>query len=392
MSKVSVTVIGKSLKTPFSEINDPRINRKKEHKLIDILVIAVSATLSGADGFVAIEDWGKSNTDWLTSFLDLQSGIPSHDTFGRVFSLINPSEFQKAFRDWVKLIKKDIPEKEIIAIDGKYLRGSLEKAGKRSSAVIMVNAWATESGLSIAQLTSRLKKNEAEKQVMEKIIDCINVKGNIITIDAGGATTKIFNKIVDANGDAVIGLKNNQKMLFKVAKNIFDYDKNKDLITEASTENKGHGRQEKRVYQLIPFNKCITDGLPTLLKNIKKKWVNLKGIGRVTSERIINLTGEITTNTRYFIVSFGDSVDEFARAVRKHWHVENKLHYVLDVTFREDSMRARTGYAAENMAALRQMTLNLLKVVDSKKSIKRKRMICAWDIKYLMRILFSIDF
>lgn len=393
MSKEQLLTIGFSLTTPFSKIKDPRINRKKEHNLLDILLITVMGTLCGADNFVAIVDWAKVNEQWLSTFLELKNGIASHDTFCRVFALLTPEEYQNAFKEWVDGIKNEVSQKEIIAIDGKYLRGSRSIRGKSTSAIIMINAWATEAGLSLAQITSRLKKGEGEKRGMEKIIDSLDVSNKLLTFDAGGATTTIFNKVVKAEGDVLIGLKNNQRNLLKLTTFLYDEPKNQELIKSSSTEEKSHGRIEKRRYEVIPFKESYAPAsFSKLKKKQHEKWEYLKSLVRVTRERTDVSSGVATTNIDYYITSLDcDDLQYIVRGVRNHWHVENKLHYQLDVTFREDHSQVKIGHAPENMAVLRQMALNLLKGVDPKISMNRKRMLCAWDKRYLLKILFGLD-
>jgi predicted transposase YbfD/YdcC len=390
MSKQSVLTVGKSLAGHLEKITDPRVNRTKDHKLINILVISVMAALCGADNWVEIADWGMENQDWLDELLGLDNGIPSHDTFGRVFAVINPEEFQNAFREWAQIISSKFKGRKIIAIDGKFLRGALKEAGNSRSAIIMVNAWASDSGLSMAQLTCKLKKGEGEKIVMEKMIDCLDVRGDIVTLDAGGATTTIFDKIVSKGGDVIIGLKDNQKSLHRLAKDLFDCEKNKLLIEQYVTEEKGHGRIEKRTVELLSIDQCETSGMDQVLQKQKEKWKNLKGIGRVTCEKLNISTNKESVETRYFICSFGTDAKEFGNAVRTHWGIENNLHWQLDVSFREDHVQARVGHAAENFAVVRQMCLNMLKNNKTEnRSIRRKRLLCGWRKEYLLEIIFG---
>ena len=227
----------------FSEVEDPRLDRTKKHNVIDIISITVMATISGMQNWIEIVDWAETNEEWLKTILELPGGIPSHDTFGRVFSLINPESFQEAFKAWVDSIKINFPEREIIAIDGKFLNGSIIDSNSRSLLTI-VSAWACKSGLSLGQLSFRLKKEEGEKRTMEKLIDQIDVRGNIITIDAGGATTTIIGKISSKGGDSVVGLKDNQRRAKRLAANLFAHEKAQELKKIVTTENRGYGRDD----------------------------------------------------------------------------------------------------------------------------------------------------
>ena len=376
-----------SLIDHFSDVEDPRIDRTKKHNVIDIISITIMATISGMQNWIEIVDWSETNQEWLKTFLELPGGIPSHDTFGRVFSLINPEAFQEAFKSWVESIKLNFPSREIIAIDGKFLNGSFVNNNSRSS-LIMVSAWACKSGLSLGQLSSRLKKDEGEKRTMEKLIDQIDVRGNIITIDAGGATTTIIGKIAEKGGDCVVGLKENQGRAKALAKNLFDHEKTQSSKKIIIQENRGHGREEKRIYELLELNSLKIIGLRGAVKKFQKKWPSIISFGKVISER---KTGkEIQIHERYFLTSLNDE-NEFAESVRSHWKIENNLHWQLDVTFREDFCRSRIGYASDNLAIIRRLALNLLKKdLSEKKSIRRKQLLCNWNKDYLLHVTMGI--
>jgi predicted transposase YbfD/YdcC len=371
----------------FSEVEDPRMDRTKKHNVIDIISITVMGTISGMQNWIEIVDWAETNEEWLKTFLELPGGVPSHDTFGRVFSLINPESFQEAFKSWVESMKINFPEREIIAIDGKFLNGSILNSNSRSSLTI-VSAWACKSGLSLGQLSSRLKKEEGEKRTMEKLIDQIDVRGNIITIDANGATTTIIEKISSKGGDCVVGLKDNQRRAKRLAANLFAHEKSQTFRKIVVTEDHGHGRDEKRTYELLELDSLNIIGLQGAVKKFNSKWPNIASFGRVISERKIGK--EITKYERFFLTSLKDE-NEFAESVRSHWKIENSLHWQLDVTFREDYCRARMGHAAENLAIIRRLALNLLKQDTSeKKSIRRKQLLCNWNKNYLLQITMGI--
>lgn len=371
----------------FSDVEDPRLDRTKKHNVIDIISITVMATISGMQSWIEIVDWAETNEEWLKSFLELPGGIPSHDTFGRVFSLINPVAFQEAFRAWVESIKANFPSREIIAIDGKFLNGSILESNSRSSLTI-VSAWACKSGLSLGQLSSRLKKDEGEKRTMENLIDQIDVRGNIITIDANGATTNIIGKISEKDGDYVVGLKGNQGRAKALAENLFAHEKSQKHKKIIIQEDRGHGREEKRTYELLDLRALKIIGLDQAVKKFQKKWPSVTSFGRVVAER--KKGKETSIHERFFLSSLSDE-NEFAESVRSHWKVENNLHWQLDVTFREDYCRARLGYAAENLAIIRRLALSLLKKeITQKKSIRRKQLLCNWNKNYLLQVMMGI--
>ncbi len=377
-----------SLIDHFSDVDDPRLDRTKKHNVIDIISITIMATVSGMNNWIEIVDWANVNEEWLKTILELPSGIPSHDTFGRVFSLINPEEFQAAFKEWVEAIKINFPEREIIAIDGKYLKGStFDKINSRSQ-LSMVSAWACKSGLSLGQLSSRARKDEAEKKSMEKLLDHIDVRGNIITIDANGASPAIIEKIAMKKGDCVVGLKENQRMSKRLAKDLFEQEKvqkDKKTITQ---NNKGHGREEKRTYEFLVLKDFKIAGMSKSYSKFKEKWPSILSLGKVTSE--VKKGKETSVYERFYLTSLCDE-NEFAESVRAHWGIENSLHWQMDVTFREDHCRVRIGHAAENLAIIRRLSLNLLKKeVLSKKSIRRKQLLCNWSKDYLLQIIKGI--
>ncbi len=376
----------KTLMEHFSIVEDPRLDRMKQHKLIDILVMSVCAILSGFDDFSEIADYAREKKEWFKTFLELPNGIPSHDTFGRVFSLIDPDSFAQAFMEWLNSIK-DIPDlREVISIDGKFLRGALRQAGRSKSAVAIVSAWAHEAGLCLGQKKFEMKKEEGEKYAMESILDKLYIKGCIVTLDAGGATPQIAQKIVKNGGDYLIGLKGNQGTIFEYAQLAF-----KNNIAPSSsfkTEEKSHGRKEIREYAQININDIDFQSMPENFFNILiDKWQDLGSFIQVKASREVR--GEKSEETRWYFSSLKDNVAEAARAIRAHWGIENNLHHVLDVTFKEDHMRMRLQHAAENMAFLRRMAINMLKKKDPTMSFKRKRHRCNWSNEYLEDTLFA---
>lgn len=375
----------------FEKIEDPRLNRTRKHNVIDIIAITVMATVSGMKNWIDIVDWGKANEEWLRKLLELPNGIPSHDTFGRVFSLIKPEPFQSAFKEWVESIDLNFHARETIAIDGKILKGSVRKKSDnidKKSTLLIVSAWACKSGLSLGQLSSRMGKDEGEKKTMEKLLDQIDVNGNIITIDAAGATPNIVKKIAKKGGDCVIGLKDNQPTARALAENLFKNENSKEKIKKFNQAGKGHGRIENRKYELLVLSSLNIAELNPAIAKFNKKLPSILSFGRVTSEI---KKGTVTTiYERFFLTSLTNEM-EFAESAREHWNVENTLHWQLDVTFREDDCRVRMGYAADNLGLIRRLALSLLKKETiSKKSIRRKQNACNWDKDYLLQILQGI--
>lgn len=370
----------------FSIIEDPRIDRMRRHNLIDILVITVCGVLSGFDDITGIVDYAEEKLDWFQTFLELPNGIPSHDTFCRVLSLINPESFQEAFLHWLSSLKSELRGREIVSIDGKFLRASLKRPGRSKSAVAIVSAWAHESGLCLGQSKYENKKSQGEKQAMEKLVDKLYLKGCIVTLDAGGASPDITQKIIKAEGDYLVGLKGNQKSILNFAEKIFCSQKTSQ--SSFKTEEKSHGRIEIREYKQISLNNLDPGKLPKNFFSILiNKWPNLGSFIRVHSIRKA-LNGD-SEEIRYYMTSLQTEVAQVARAIRAHWGVENQLHYVLDVTFKEDQSRVRLKHAAENMAMVRRMAINMLKQKDPKLSFKRKRHRCNWSNDYLEQTLWA---
>jgi predicted transposase YbfD/YdcC len=290
---------------------------------------------------------------------------------------------------WVESIKLNFPTREIIAIDGKTLRGStFNKKDLTSTSVSIVSAWACKSGLTLAQISTHLKKNEGEKKTMEKIIDQIDVRGNIITIDANGATPIIMSKIAEKGGDCVVGLKDNQPKAYQLATDLFSNEELQVNVKEVMKEDSGHGREEKRSYELLDLKDVTVDKFKNEIEKFKIKWPSITSLGRVVSE--VFKGKEYSLNERYFLTSLSD-VKEFAESSRAHWGVENSLHWQMDVTFREDYCRVRIGHAAANLGLIRRLALNLLKKeIKSKKSIRRKQLLCNFDKNYLLEIITGI--
>lgn len=364
----------------FSELPDPRVDRTKKHDLFDIIVIALCASICAADDWVEVEEFGKAKEPWFRAFLALPNGIPSHDTFGRVFARLDSEEFQRRFMAWVQTVA-EITKGQVIAIDGKTVRRSHDRVlGKQG--IHMVNVWASETGLALGQLKVAEKSNEIT--AIPELLRLLDVSGCIVTIDAMGCQKEIAREIVAGEADYVLAVKENQGKLYGEVRDLFTGAKAFDYeaVPHESyvTTTKGHGRVERR--------ECRVIADPKTLEYVKERgvWANLRSVAEITSTRRV---GEaVTEETRYYISSLPGDAEKVGAAVRSHWSIENSLHWVLDISFREDESRVRKGYGAENLAVLRQMSLNLLKQeTTAKVGIKAKRLKAGWNNDYLLKIL-----
>ena len=369
-----------SLIDHFSSIEDPRDPIKRRHKLTDMIAIAVAGVLCGADEWTSIEAFGVAKEDWFRGFLELKHGIPSHDTFGRVFSLLNPRAFEACFHDWAESMVTTL-EKEIIAIDGKSLRGSRSQGG---SPLHVVSAWATTNRLVLGQVSTDAKSNEIT--AIPKLLDTLLLKGCIVTIDAMGCQTKIAEQIIEGGGDYVLALKGNQGTLANEVEEAFisaDAGDYQGVVSDFhETIDQDHGRIEIRRYWTLGDLEGLDGFTRTAL------WKGLNMIGMVHSERTVG--GKTSSEYRFYIGSIGNDAQLFAKAVRGHWGIENDLHWSLDVSFREDECRIRERNAAENFAVLRHIALNRLKhEKELKLGIKTKRLNAGWNDRYLNKLLFG---
>jgi predicted transposase YbfD/YdcC len=365
----------------FADVPDPRIARHRWHKLSDILVIAVCAVLCGAESYPAIEDFGHERAEWLKQFLELPEGIPSHDTFNRVLRLLDPVQFQACFLRWMHAVA-EVTAGEIVAIDGKALRRSFAKGtGKR--AIPMVSAWASENGAVLGQRKVDTKSNEIT--AIPELLDLLALNGCIVTIDAMGCQRTIAQKIVDQGADYVLALKGNQPTLEQAVERFFVTGPEAEAHR---TQSDYHEQTEQRHGRVETRCAWISADLEAELSAIA--WPGLQSIGMVEATR--TLGGKTSVEQRFYLSSLPPEAEQFAQAVRKHWGIENQLHWSLDVTFREDLSRLRAGHGAENFAVLRHIALNLLRQEPSAKSLPRKRLACALNPDYLLKVLLGKQF
>jgi len=380
-----------SLMEAFKIVIDPRINRTKKHKLLDIIVVAVCGTIASCDTWVEIEDFGNERLDWLRSFLELPNGIPSHDTFGRVFAVLDPLEFQKAFYNWTRSVF-NISEGEIIAIDGKFFNATDNfdaNREKRSKTLLgTVNAWATNAGVALAQKKIDCQKKN-EQIIMRDLIDFLYLENCIVTMDAAGSHAQTVNKIIDKGGDYCVPLKNNQRKILEQAKLVFG---RAPEVSTYSTKESGHGRVEEREATSINFDDSFYAWWEHRIKKIHamEKWKGLKSVTRIVSKRITKTGSSI--EIKYYVSSLNADAKKILNIVRSHWRIENSLHWTMDLVFNEDRSTIRNGYSSENMSLLRKFALNILKHDKSEnKSINRKRLKASLNQQYIVKLLSEIN-
>jgi len=362
----------------FNNLTDPR-RRKVTYPLINIVTIAICAVICGADDFVAIAKFGKAKKKWLSRFLDLSEGIPSHDRFNAILAAIKPEEFEACLLSWVTALH-EITEGEVVAIDGKTLRRSFDAASSKS-AIHMVSAWATASHISLGQVVVDEKSNEIT--AIPKLLKMLEIKGSLVTIDAMGCQTAIAQEIIDAEADYVLAVKENQKTLHDKISWFFLSKQAEDFrgvrVSRHQTHEKGHGREETRQYFVCAVPRDWSQ---------RKRWPGLKAVGWTISTTVRD--GRTCREMRYYILSRKLTAKQFAAAVRGHWSIENSLHWQLDVTFQEDQSRVRKGHADANFSILRRTALSLLKNNKTLQvGVKNKRLNAAWDDDYLQQVLLG---
>jgi predicted transposase YbfD/YdcC len=375
MKSNGLTLLIASLK----DIPDPRVVGRTAHALLDILVLAVCAILAGADDWEAIELWGEAKLDFLRGYLELENGIPSHDTIGRVFGALNSKAFQTCFINWAGQVCGNL-EGQVIAIDGKSSRGSHHhRLGKK--AIHLVSAFASAQGLTLGQCKTAEKSNEIT--AIPELLAMLDLKGGIVTIDSMGCQTAIAHAIVEQKADYVLALKGNQGNLHDQVREFFDTAGAHDYrgldvkaMQVCETCEKGHGRIETR---------RVSSLSTTHLEQVGA-WSGLRSMTMVESTR--QMGDQCTTEKRYYISSLAPDAAKIGQAIRAHWAIENTLHWSLDVSFKEDHCRVRIKNAAENFNILRKITMNLLKLDRStKRSIPKKRYLAALDHQFLAKIL-----
>ena len=373
--------VNASIVEHFRTLEDPRIERTKKHLLLDILVIALCTLLTGGEGFQDMALFGKSKQAWLQTFLALPRGIPSHDTFGRVFARLNPQRFQQCFLSWTQAVAQ-LTQGALVSLDGKTVRASFDRA-TASSPLHMLSAWCSDQGgLVIGQIKTEAKSNEIT--AIPDLLQLLALQGCIVTIDAMGCQTAIAEHIRDPGGDYLLALKSNHKKAYTAVKQHL-HEHIEHQLAWRTAENffdafdDSHGRTvRRRVW-------TITDlaALPELAK-----WPGLQSVIAVETIRMAHQHAPVTSDYRFYISSLARSATAFVAMIRQHWDIENKLHWSLDVTFNEDRCRIRKDHAAENMVAVRHIALNLLRQEHShRRSLRQKRLLCGLDEHYLLTVL-----
>ena len=362
----------------FEHLDDPRKDtHNRRHNLIDILVMTILGTICGADTWIEIQEFSGSKYDWLKTFLEFPNGIPSHDTFGRVFSLLDPHKFEACFSAWLASLEVDV-EREIIAIDGKTLRGSGNRR-QHQKALHLVSAWAVNNRVLLGQVKTEEKSNEIE--AIPRLLNMLDLNEAIVTLDAMGCQKSIAQQIIDQKGHYVLALKENQGTLYQDVAHIFALGEErqfKKMLNKRKLEKvHDHGRHETRRYTLISARDPLL---------FQVRWPGLRSIGMLETKRTTN--NQVEKSKRFFLTSLDEDMEGFRGAVRKHWGIEINLHWSLDVSFREDSNRSRIGHSARNLATVRRLALKLLTEEKShKRGILCKRKTAGWNHKYLLKVL-----
>jgi predicted transposase YbfD/YdcC len=368
----------------LSVIEDPRSGENSRHDFLEILFITVCAVICGCENWSEIEDYAIAKEAWLRQFLNLKNGIPSHDTFRRVFCILDFNEFQKFFINWTNEIRKKLNIKnDQICIDGKALRRCFKS--RASKALYMVSAWSSGTLLSLGQVATEEKSNEIT--AIPELLKILELKGCLVSLDAMGCQRDIADQIIKKEADYLLAVKENQKGLLEATEELFRRSQTASKTKlrsddyELSEKNK-HGRDEVRKCRVIYLEKKV-EFFP------HENWTDVSAIVRIQSERLIRSTGELCTESRYYISSAMKTAHEFNSNVRNHWGIENKLHWSLDVSLREDESRIWAEESGKNFSLLRKMVLNLLKKEPAKKGIRRKQKIALMSEDYLLKVLFT---
>lgn len=360
----------------FGGMSDPRRGQNVQHKLVDIITIAICGIVCGADNWVDIEMFGQAKVEWLSSFLALKHGIPSHDTFGRVFRALNAAEFEASFADWTRAIC-ELSAGTILSVDGKQMRRSKDGLLGQDG-IYIVSVWAGENNLVLAQ--DKVDDHTNEITAIPKLLKLLDISDSVVTIDGIGCQTEIVNTIVAQDADYVIAVKANQDTLFEDVQAAFGPTTREFAPAYHKTVEKGHGR--------IEIRECWVCHLPDILDFIAdyKVWSGLRCLVKIVAER--RLPDKIERDTRFFISSLEADPARLLSIIRSHWQIENQVHWVLDIAFRQDENRARKDNAPNNLAVLQHIALNLLKQDKSLKvGVKAKRLRAGWDHSFLLKIL-----
>ena len=365
-----------------NRVPDPRVRRKPRHLLSDILVIAICGVLSGCDGCVEIAEYGRRKADFFRTILELPHGIPAHDTFNRVLALLKPEALQECLLNWLRSVRDEAGDTQVerhIAIDGKSLRRTFDRAAGRNM-LHLVSAWSTANGITLGQVAVDEKSNEIT--AIPRLLAAVDIRGATVTIDAMGCQKEIASAIIAGGGDYLLAAKGNQESTLRIIQETLaehlDSDASPPRGTRYETHERGHGRDETREYVSLPA--------PTALK--KLGWSAVRSIGMVYSRTTRN--GKVCEESRYYLSSHRPSARKLAKFARRHWGIENSLHWVLDVSFHEDLCRLRTGHSAENLALLNRIAVSLLKADQSVRAgIACKRKTAGWDDNYLIKLLLN---
>ena len=373
-----------SLLKSLSIVSDPRKDRGKRHLLSDILAIAVLGSICNCDNAEALADWAEKEQDWLSGFLQLPHGTPSQDVFLRVFASIKPQQFQQAFHDWVQGFFEQMGTDGQIAIDGQTNRGSRQRSLKKGP-IHMVSALACGQGLVLGQVKTDEKSNEIT--AIPELLKMLNIQNALVSIDAMGCQVSIAEQITEAGGDYLLGLKGNQGKLHQETQNLFEAtdlpyaeDMREALVSQDSTSNKGHGRKEQRTARIVnDFDGLVPSA---------KRWPHLQSLVAIDSVRTDVISGKQTHETRYYISSKLLTPAEAIASTRSHWEIENKLHWCLDVTFGQDANQTRVNYAAENLAVVRHIALNIIRSYNGDRyTMARRRRMCDYKLPYRKKLL-----